>query len=74
MEYFEGIEIGAISVKWVRRAKNGETSVLVEPHDGDPIKCVQAIINSHKRDDNPRIVATGQTAGDLLDLPYRSET
>jgi len=74
MEYFEGIEIGAISVKWVRRAKNGETSVLVEPHDGDPIKCVQGIINSHKRDDNPRIIATGQTAGDLLDLPYRSET
>ena len=74
MACFEGVEIGAISVKWVRRAQNGETSAVMEPHDGDPVGCLKKVFSRYPSEENPRVVATGQTARDLLNLPYRSET
>ncbi|MBW1897447.1 MAG: hypothetical protein JRI61_00130, partial [Deltaproteobacteria bacterium] len=71
--HFEGLEIGAVSMKWVRRSENGETVTRIEQHGGNPGKSVQKIIEAYSKDNSP-IVVTGQSARVLLDLPYRSET
>ncbi len=71
--YFEGLEIGAVSIKWVRRTANGTQDHEVVQHGGDPGKRVQEIFDRHKTDVPSQIVVTGETARSLLDLPYRSE-
>ena len=35
-QYFEGLEIGAVSVKWVRRTQDGEILSEVVRHEGSP--------------------------------------
>ncbi|MBW2410460.1 MAG: hypothetical protein JRF72_11730, partial [Deltaproteobacteria bacterium] len=72
--YFEGLEIGAVSIKWVRRSADGTQQHKILQHGGDPAKKVQEILGRHKPDRPSRIVVTGETARSLLDLPYRSET
>nr|MBC8245952.1 activase [Deltaproteobacteria bacterium] len=72
--FFGGLEIGAVSVKWVRRLRNGPTIAEIIQHDGNPRKEVQEIFDRHECKDGSRIVVTGQAARILFDLPYRSET
>jgi predicted CoA-substrate-specific enzyme activase len=43
-------------------------------HGGDPGKTVLEIFKKHKTTHHSQIVVTGETAKNLLDLPYRSET
>jgi predicted CoA-substrate-specific enzyme activase len=69
----EGIEIGAVSVKWVSR-KNKNTIVKIVRHEGNPKKKIDEISKQHHLSDNSSIVVTGQAAKVLFDLPYRSET
>jgi len=72
--FFEGLEIGAVSVKWVRRTPDGDTRYEIAQHGGNPKKKVQEIFNRYKTEYPSRIVVTGEAARIFLDLPYRSET
>lgn len=71
--YYEGLEIGAVSVKWVRRTPNGGTLSEVVRHEGSPKKKIQEIFKHYRVDSNSRIVITGQATSNFLDLPYLSE-
>jgi len=70
---YEGLEIGAVSVKWVGRSGNGLVQKEILSHGGDPKKILKTIL-SRNRKTGAKIVATGQAAQELVDLPYRSET
>ncbi|MBN1470145.1 MAG: hypothetical protein JW925_00060 [Syntrophaceae bacterium] len=70
---FEGIEIGAVSVKYVS-SKNNDTIVKIIRHEGNPKKIVDEIFKQNPLIDHSNIVVTGQAAKVLLDLPYCSET
>ncbi len=72
--FFEGIEIGAVSVKWVLRTQNGEVTPIIAQHGGNPKKKVQELVEKHPNTNASRIVITGEAARGLFDLPYRSET
>ncbi|MBW2085169.1 MAG: hypothetical protein JRI54_03965, partial [Deltaproteobacteria bacterium] len=74
VSFFAGLEIGAVSVKWVRRTKDGETMAEVIQHGGNPRQKVRELLERHKSGNNARLVVTGQAARLLLDLPYRAET
>ena len=73
--YFEGIEIGAVSVKWVRRDSQSTVAVDVIRHEGRPVERVKKLFSSQENDHGHRtIVVTGASAKNLLNLPYVSET
>ena len=40
-QYYEGLEIGAVSVKWVRRTRNGPILSEVVRHEGSPRENIQ---------------------------------
>ncbi|MBN1472486.1 MAG: hypothetical protein JW925_11950 [Syntrophaceae bacterium] len=71
---FSGLEIGTVSVKWVRRKKSGEKSVQVIRHDGDPHEKIQEILDSIGSEKRQSIVVTGNTSKLPDDVTYRSET
>lgn len=71
---YEGLEIGAVSVKWVRRTVEGDTIAEIMQHGGNPRDKILNVANHHKGIENGRIVTTGHAAQILLDLPYRSES
>ena len=71
---FEGLEIGAVSIKWVRRDRQGGTLVEIERHEGRPEERIKEILGRHETGGTSRVVVTGQAARLLMDLPYRSET
>ncbi len=71
---FEGLEIGAVSVKWVRRTAAGACSAEVERHEGKPDEKTREILERHGSGPGSRVVVTGQPARLLMNLPYRSET
>jgi|GEM_PF-799081 len=73
-ETFHGLEIGAVSIKWVRRDRQGGVMVEVERHEGRPEERIQEILGRHRMGQGSRVVVTGQAARLLMDLPYRSET
>ena len=73
-DHYEGLEIGAVSVKWVRRSARGGTVAEIERHEGRPEERIREILNRHGSGRESRIVVTGQAARLLMDLPYRSET
>ncbi len=73
-EHFEGLEIGAVSVKWVRRTAEGRTLVEIERHEGRAEERILEILGRHGAIRGSRVVVTGQAARLLMDLPYRSET
>lgn len=70
---FDGMEIGAVSVKWVSR-KNKDTMVKLTRHEGNPKQKVEELSKQNPLSNDSSIVITGQAAKVLLDLPYRSET
>ena len=52
LQYFEGLEIGAISVKWVRRNNNGLVASEVIRHEGYPKKKVLEIFERYNVNNN----------------------
>ncbi len=71
--YYEGLEIGAVSVKWVRRSRNGEILSEVVRHEGSPREKIQEIFKRYNIDKTSKIVITGQATSSFLNLPYISE-
>ncbi len=67
------MEIGAVSVKWVRRTLNGEIINQVIRHEGSPKEKIKQIFNRYNVDTNSNIVITGQATSSFLNLPYISE-
>ena len=72
-DFFGGLEIGAVSVKWVQRMFGGEALSEIVRHEGNPAGRVQEIAERCANSANARVVVTGSTANALIDLPYRSE-
>jgi len=70
----EGLEIGAVSVKWVRWSEDDGSVAEVVRHEGRPEERVREIFGRHGSNEDSRLVMTGQSARAFLDLPYRSET
>ena len=68
-----GLEIGAVSVKWVGGQK-GEEVVKILRYEGNPQGKVREIIEQHTTEGNSRVVVTGPAAKALLAFPCRSET
>jgi predicted CoA-substrate-specific enzyme activase len=73
IQWYEGLEIGAVSVKWVRRMQNGETVSEVIRHEGTPREKIEEIFELYKVDKKSKIVITGQATSYFLNLPYISE-
>lgn len=71
---YEGLEIGSVAVKWVRRTDSGKNFMGVARHEGNPVGKVQEIFKQHSLNGKVKMVVTGQAAKRFLDLPYRSET
>ncbi len=71
--FFEGLEIGSVSVKWVRRTQNGEIISEVIRHEGSPKEKIKQIFNRYNVDQNSKVVITGQATSSFLNLPYISE-
>ncbi|MFX1324155.1 MAG: acyl-CoA dehydratase activase [Promethearchaeota archaeon] len=71
--YYEGLEIGAVSVKWVRRTPDGGVLSEVVRHEGSPKKKIEEIFNHYNVDNSSKIVITGQATTSFLNLPYYSE-
>ena len=70
---FEGLEVGAISVKWVRKTQDGELFHEIIRHEGNPLKTIKEIFNDYKTNNFSKVVITGQAAKKFLVLPYYSE-
>ncbi len=73
IQYFEGLEIGAVSVKWVRRSIDGVIASEVVRHEGYPKEKILDIFKRYNVDKNSRIVITGQATRSFLNFPYISE-
>lgn len=72
--YFEGIEIGAVSVKHVRRNAQETLSATMVRHEGRPMDKIMELITSNNGIKNRTIAVTGAAAKMLLDFPYFPET
>lgn len=72
--FFEGLEVGSVTVKWVRRTEDGKNFIGMVRHEGNPLEKIKEIFGRYSTEANVRVVVTGQAAKGLLDLPYRSET
>jgi predicted CoA-substrate-specific enzyme activase len=73
IQNFEGLEVGAVSVKWVRRTMDGKVIHKIIRHEGKPLKKIKEILSTHKTNDLSKIAITGQAAKRFLSLPYYSE-
>ncbi|MFX1242590.1 MAG: acyl-CoA dehydratase activase [Promethearchaeota archaeon] len=73
IQFYEGLEIGAVSVKWVRRMQNGETVSEIIRHEGSPKEKIKEIFELYNVDKSSKIVITGQATSFFLNLPYISE-
>jgi activator of 2-hydroxyglutaryl-CoA dehydratase len=73
IHYFEGLEVGAVSVKWVRRIQDEVILSEVIRHEGYPREIIQEIFMKHKTNHPSKIVITGNSAKRLLNFPYYSE-
>jgi predicted CoA-substrate-specific enzyme activase len=72
-KFFEGLEIGAVSVKWVRRSQDGTIITEVIRHEGYPREVIKEIFERYNTDGNSNIVITGNVAKNFFDFPYYSE-
>jgi len=72
--FFAGLEIGAVSIKSVRKTREGDIIADVIQHGGNPRKKVEEIIDSYNDIEISNFVVTGQAAKGIFNLPYRSET
>ena len=72
-QYFEGLEVGAVSVKWIRRTEKGVIDNEIIRHEGYPKEKIQDIFNRHGTNNNSKIVITGHAAKRFFNLPYYTE-
>ncbi len=72
--WYEGIEIGAVSVKRVRGGGHATLEKQVIRHEGNPSKKLQEIFSELAAAQGARIMVTGQSAKNMLSLPYIPET
>jgi len=72
--FYEGLEIGAVSLKWVRGTRNGDANIKILQHGGNPRKSLKEIIDNDRTENHSPVVVTGQSAKTILNLPYRSES
>ncbi len=72
--FFEGLEIGAVSVKWIRRTGDKQVANGIIRHGGNPMGKVGELFKDHTLGNKSKIVVTGPGAKLLFNLPYRSET
>jgi len=68
-----GVEVGAVSTKWVELNADGSSSVDIRRHAGDPHQVLEEILAGRWSKADQRMVAVGSTAQALLNVPYRSE-
>ena len=73
LQYFEGLEIGAVSVKWVCRMQNGGILSEVVRHEGSPREKIKEIFDRYNVDNYSKIAITGQATSRFLNLPYFTE-
>ncbi len=71
--HFEGLEIGTVSVKWVRRTKEGKIFCEVLRHEGYPKEKIEKIFEKYQVDENSKLVITGHATRNFFNLPYFSE-
>ena len=72
-KYSEGLEIGAVSVKWLRITQDGEITKEVIRHEGYPKEKIKDILERNNSNGNSDIVITGSVAKNFYDFPYYSE-
>lgn len=72
-EWCHGIEVGAVSLKWVRRTAGGRLDARAVRHEGDPRRAAQELALEAVVSQGSRAVITGQATRALVELPYRTE-
>lgn len=72
-KYYEGLEIGAVSVKWVRISQDGTITKEVLRHEGFPKEKIREIFERYNTNGDSNIVITGNVAKQFFDFPYYSE-
>jgi predicted CoA-substrate-specific enzyme activase len=68
-----GIEIGSVSLKWVRRSTDGSFHAHIAPHEGNAKAAASALGIDEHLSRGGRAVITGRATTTGFDLPYRSE-
>lgn len=71
--YCAGLEIGAVSIKWVQRNGNGDDRVSVLRHEGNPAKKLEDILKSACVTDMNSVVLTGNSVNAEIACHYRPE-
>jgi activator of 2-hydroxyglutaryl-CoA dehydratase len=72
-QYSVGLEIGAISIKWVSKDESGKIETHVSKHEGHAKQKAAEMVDAFRKRGDAHIVITGATAKTMLNLPYRSE-
>jgi tetratricopeptide (TPR) repeat protein len=72
-KYYEGLEIGAVSVKWVRISQDGTVIKEVLRHEGFPKEKIREIFERYNSNGDSNIAITGNVAKLFFDFPYYSE-
>ncbi|MFX0075349.1 MAG: acyl-CoA dehydratase activase, partial [Candidatus Hermodarchaeota archaeon] len=72
-KYYEGLEIGAVSVKWVRISQDGTIIKEVLRHEGFPKEKIREIFERYNTNGDSNIVMTGNVAKQFFNFPYYSE-
>lgn len=68
------MEIGAVSVKWVRRTQDGGILKEIVRHEGFPREKITEIFERYNSNGNSSVVVTGIVAKNFYDFTYYSET
>ncbi len=71
--YFEGLEIGAVSVKWLRRTQDGTIVKEVVRHEGYPREKIEDIFERYNSNGDSSVVVTGSVAKNFYNFTYYSE-
>ena len=72
-KFFEGLEIGAVSVKWLRRTQDGAIFKEIVRHEGYPKEKIKEIFERYNSNGNSSVVITGNVAKNFYDFSYYSE-
>ena len=72
-KYSEGLEIGAVSVKWLRIAQDGAILKEIVRHEGYPREKISQIFERYNSNGDSSVVITGSVARNFYDFSYYSE-
>ncbi len=72
-KYFEGLEIGAVSVKWLRIAQDGAILKEIVRHEGYPREKIKQIFERYNSNGDSSVAITGSVAKNFYDFSYYSE-